>query len=92
MNAPQEFTEAQFFEMVDRYISHANEYSKRFPQPQVSAALLFAAARYNAFNWVNRSQQQSQTVDEAAMLFADEYEKMFRDNVENLESLRAKKS
>ena len=84
MNAPQEITEAQFFEMVDRYISQANDFSKKFPQPQVSAALLFAAARYNAFNWVNRSQQQEQTLDEAAPLFCAEYEKMFRDNVHNL--------
>jgi hypothetical protein len=84
MNAPQDITEAQFFEMVDRFINQANEYSKKFPHPRVSAALLFAAARYNAFNWVNRSLLLEQTLDEAALAFRGEYEQMFRDNVHNL--------
>ncbi|MEO7324108.1 MAG: DUF3144 domain-containing protein [Dokdonella sp.] len=84
MNTTQDITDAQFFEMVDRYISQANDFSKKFPQGQVSAALLFAASRYNAFNWVNRSQQQEQTLDEATPLFCAEYEKMFLDNVHNM--------
>lgn len=84
MNTTQDITEAQFFEMADRFISQANDFSKKIPQTQVSAALLFAAARYNAFNWANRDAQQEQTLDEAAALFCAEYERMFRDNVHNL--------
>ncbi|MFI4969264.1 MAG: DUF3144 domain-containing protein [Lysobacterales bacterium] len=90
MDAPQDITEAQFFEMVDRFINQANDYGTKIPQPHVSAALLYAAARYNAFNWVNRSQRLEQTLEEAALLFTDEYEKMFRDNVQNLIALRSK--
>ncbi len=88
MNVPRDITEAQFFEMVDRYIAQANDFSKKFAPPHVSASLLFAAARFNAFNWVNRSQQQEQTLDEAALLFRAEYEKMFRDNVHSLTMVR----
>lgn len=84
MNAPQDITDAQFFEMVDRYISQANEFTKKYPQPRISAALLFAAARYNAFNWVHRSQMLEQTLEEATQLFRAEYEKMFLDNVHDL--------
>jgi hypothetical protein len=88
MNAPQDITEAQFFEMVDRFISQANQFGAQFPQARISAALLFAAARYNAFNWVNRSQLPEQTLDEAAILFRTEYETMFRDNVGSLAGMR----
>lgn len=88
MSAMQEVTEAQFFEMVDRFISNANAFAEQFPNPQVSAALLFAAARYNAFNWVGRTQLREQSVDEAAIAFRHEYEKMFRDNVANLMASR----
>lgn len=88
MSATQDTTEAQFFEMVDRFISQANTFGEKFPKAQVSAALLFAASRYNAFNWVNRSLLLEQTLDEAAPLFRSEYEKMFRDNVGNLTQAR----
>jgi hypothetical protein len=90
MNAVPEITEAQFFEMVDRYIAQANEFSKQFPQPQIIASMLFAAARFNAHHWLNRTTEHAQTVDQAAPLFAQEYEKMFRNNVDQLEASRAK--
>lgn len=88
MSAPQENIEAQFFEVVDRFISRANTLGEKYPKAQVSAALLFAAARYNAFNWVNRSMLLEQTPDEAALAFRAEYETMFRDNVSNLTQSR----
>ncbi|GAA0710452.1 DUF3144 domain-containing protein [Dokdonella soli] len=89
MNEPQDITEDQFFEMVDRFINQANDFARQFPQPRVSAAILFAAARYNAFNWVNRSQMLEQTLDEATILFRAEYENMFRDNARGLTEARA---
>lgn len=90
MNAVPELTEAQFFDMVDRYIAQANEFSQQYPQPQIIASMLFAAARFNAHHWLNRDREQAQTVDEAAPLFAQEYEKMFRNNVDQLEASRSK--
>ena len=88
METPQDITEDQFFEVVDRFIGQANEFGQRFPQSRISAAILFAAARFNAFQWVHRSQLLQQTPDEAALAFRAEYEKMFRDNVENLMGAR----
>ena len=84
MDPSQDITEDQYFEMVDQFITQANEYSKRFPHGRVSGALLFAAARYNAFNWVNRSLLRQQTLEEAVALFRAEYENMFRHNVQNM--------
>ena len=88
MSEPQDITEAQFFEMVDRFISRANNYAAQFPPARVSSALLFAAARYNAFNWVSRGQMLEQTVDEAVVLFRTDYETMFRDNVRQMQGMR----
>jgi hypothetical protein len=88
MDTPQDITEEQFFEVVDRFIHQANEFGQRFPQSRISAAFLFAAARYNAFQWVNRSQLLEQTPDEAALAFRAEYESMFRDNVRSLSGAR----
>ncbi len=89
MSEPQDITEAQFFEMVDRFLSRANKFATQLPQARVSSALLFAAARYNAFNWVGRAQMPEQTVDEAVILFRTDYETMFRDNVRELSGKHA---
>lgn len=84
MSAMPDVTEAQFFEMVDRFLGEANAFGQRLPPSRVSAALLFAAARFNAFNWINRGERLEQTLDEGIALFGIEYEKMFRDNVQQL--------
>lgn len=84
MDPTQDITEEQYFEIVDSFINQANEYSKRFPHGRISGALLFAAARYNAFNWVNRSLMREQTLDEAVRMFRNEYENMFRHNVDTM--------
>jgi hypothetical protein len=46
--------------------------------------MMYAAARYNAFVWVTREEQREQTLDAAAAYFASEYDKMLRDNVEEI--------
>ncbi|HEY6544573.1 MAG TPA: DUF3144 domain-containing protein [Dokdonella sp.] len=84
MDPQQDITEEQYFEIVDQFINQANEYSKRFPHGRISGALLFAAARYNAFNWVNRSLLREQSLEEAVRLFRTEYENMFRHNVQTM--------
>jgi hypothetical protein len=50
MSDQQDITQQQFLDMVDRFINLANDVGKSLPRSKVSAALLFAAARYNAFN------------------------------------------
>jgi hypothetical protein len=90
MNSPQPITEAQFFEAVDRFIGAANELARKYPVQGINAAIMYAAARYNAFNWISRDQMLDHTVDQAAVLFRAEYENMFRENVSNLNAERAR--
>ena len=47
--------------------------------------MMYAAARYNAFNWLTGEEHAQQTPDQAAAHFRNEYETMFRENVKELE-------
>jgi hypothetical protein len=50
---------------------------------------MFAAARYNVYNWLNREVDLEQSLDEAVAYYREQYEKMFRDNVEELTPIYA---
>jgi hypothetical protein len=39
---------------------------------------MYAAARYNAFNWFTSDEHACQSIDTAATYFRNEYETMFR--------------
>lgn len=79
-----EVTDREFLETVDRMLHLANKCAMRYPIARVSAALMFAAARYNAFQWTQRTLLLEQTPDEAALAFRDEYERMFRDQLASM--------
>lgn len=44
-------TDSEFFDAVDAFVSLANELNNKLDTSEVSSALMFAAARYNAFNF-----------------------------------------
>jgi hypothetical protein len=47
-----------FFDLVTRFINEANRMNdEQHHRSRVSAALLFAAARYNAFTWMHREKE-----------------------------------
>jgi hypothetical protein len=78
-----------FFDLVTRFINEANKMNdEKHHRSRVSAALLFAAARYNAFTWMHRGDDNNpgQTVDEAEKFFAAHYRSMFLENVEFLKA------
>src|SRR4030095_16518082 len=78
-NVPQEF-----YDVVDKFINLANELGTTWPRSRVSATLMFAAARYNVYNWLNRDDDLEQTLDQAVMYYGDQYQEMFRANVQEL--------
>jgi hypothetical protein len=78
-----------FFDLVTRFISEANRMSEEnHHRSRISAALLFAAARYNAFTWMHRAPEMSpgQSPEEAKRFFAEHYESMFLENVDFLKA------
>lgn len=81
-----------FFDLVTRFINEANRMNdEKHHRSRVSAALLFAAARYNAFTWMHREKDMNpgQSPEEAQEFFADHYRNMFLENVEFLKARAA---
>ena len=74
-----------FLEAADRFVTLANEMGEQYSPDWVRAVLMYAAARYNAFNWLTSGEQRGQSVDAAAAYFRNEYETMFRENIKEIE-------
>lgn len=64
----------EFLKLVDEFIHLANRLSETRNDGEVSAAILFAAGRYNAFNFLSRGGTAEQR-DEAVEFYVSEYRK-----------------
>jgi hypothetical protein len=75
----------EFLDAADRFVALANEMGDEFSADWVRAVIMYAAARYSAFNWLTGDENSQQTLEQAAAYFRNEYETMFRENVKELE-------
>ncbi len=75
----------EFLEAADRFVTLANEMGDQHSPDWVRAVLMYAAARYNAFNWLTKEEDRDQPLDAAIAYFRNEYETMFRENIKELE-------
>jgi len=75
----------EFLDAADRFVQLANELNDKYSREWVRAAMMYAAARYNAFAWMTCEEDLEQTLDQAAAHYAAEYDKMLRDNVDEIE-------
>lgn len=74
-----------FYDMADAYIALANTQLNAEKPSRVSAAALFAAARFNAFVIAAAAENKAQLIAEkeaAIAYFMDQYEKMLRENID----------
>jgi len=74
----------EFLDVADEFVQLANRHTEQYPRDWVAAAMLYAAARFTAFSWLTREDHPEQTLTQAATYYASEFEKMLRDNVEEL--------
>lgn len=74
----------EFLDAADEFVQLANKLNERYPRDWVAAVMMYATARYDAFVWLTREDRPTQTLDEAAAYYASEYDKMLRDNVDEL--------
>jgi PPE-repeat protein len=75
----------EFFGRADAYISVANDQAQEVSRGKVSASMMFATARFNA--WVSASSTDSSeelasAKDEALEYFVEEYRKMLEENLD----------
>ena len=75
----------EFLKLVDRFIDLANNLAKDRGQGEVSAAILFAAGRYNAFNFLSQTKGGAEQ-DRAASIefYASEYRKALVSNLDGV--------
>jgi hypothetical protein len=75
----------EFYELADAHIALANTRMSEIKPAKASAALLFAAARFNAFVIYASSENKAQFLLEkeaAIAYFMQEYEKNLRENID----------
>jgi hypothetical protein len=75
----------EFFERADAYITLANEQAANVNRGKVSASMMFATARFNA--WVSASGTDSSDElasvrEEALTYFVNEYRQMLEENLD----------
>ena len=75
----------EFLEAADRFVTLANEMGEQYSADWVRAVMMYAAARYTAFNWLTSDEHKGQSQDVAAAYFRNEYETMFRENLKEIE-------
>ncbi|MFO1199415.1 MAG: DUF3144 domain-containing protein [Burkholderiaceae bacterium] len=73
----------EFLTLVDEFVALANRLAENRDPGEVSAAILFAAGRYNAFNFVTRDgvpENRARAVD----FYVSEYRKALEQNLDGV--------
>ena len=73
----------EFLKVVDEFIHLANRLAEEGNAGEVSAAILFAAGRYNAFNFLSNN-GTAEAQDEAVEFYVSEYRKAVVSNLEGV--------
>ncbi len=82
----QRDVDAGFWERADSYIDLANAHCEDADAGKVSASLLFAASRFNAFVVASNSSSQellSQRKEEALEYFTEQFRLMLEENLDD---------
>jgi hypothetical protein len=73
----------EFLHLVDKFIHLANELAEGGQAGEASAAILFAAGRYNAFNFISTGGTDD-TRAQAVEFYVSEYRKALVSNLEGV--------
>ena len=72
----------EFYELADRFIELANDVAGEWPIHRVSAAMMFATSRYNAFVACELDPDIASNRDEALDYLCREYRSMLEENLD----------
>ena len=84
--SPEE--QREFFDMADQFLAVANRLTEDAPVSRISAAMMYATARFNAFLAQTQGLPPGEVDDDTVRYFRDEYEKMLRENLAQVLSSR----
>lgn len=71
----------EFLKLVDEFIHLANRLAENGKDGEVSAAILFAAGRYNAFNFISHNGTADER-EQAVEYYVSEYRKALVSNMD----------
>ena len=74
----------EFLDAADEFVQLANKMTDAHSREWVAATMMYACARFNAFAWLTREDRPAQSLEQAAAYYAAEFDKMLRDNVDEL--------
>lgn len=77
-----------FFERADAFLAVANRHVSDTPPGRVSASMLYATARFNAFTAQAQGVPPGEIDEETVRYFLSEYESMLRENLAQVLSSR----
>ncbi len=76
--------EEVFHEVADEFINLANQLSEEWAIPMLSAAFMYAAARYNAF-YAAAEADDAETRKRAIAYLCDQYRRMLEENFQEMD-------
>ncbi len=74
-----------FHEVSDEFINLANDLSEDWAEPMLSAAILHAAARYNAFHF-NNTDGDFDNENAAIEYYCEQYRQMLKENLSQIKN------
>ena len=82
-NATGDGVPEEFWEIADTFIHLANDLAQEWPIARVSAATMYATARYNAFTAAAQDADVLEGRDEIAEYFCRQYRQMLIENLDD---------
>lgn len=84
-------TMSEFYDLADKFVNLANELTDSHTSTRISSVILFAAARYNVFNFYVTGGTKNDEED-GIEYYVDQYRSMLEDNFEETRKLYSLKS
>jgi len=71
----------EFFDVADEFVRVANKLNEKWPRSRISSAMMYATARYNAFNFYTLDQNPDSGFDQPVDYLCQQYRSMLLENL-----------
>ena len=75
--------EQSLYELADEFINKANELGQQWSTTRISAAMLYATARFNAYNYF--TVEDSPSAEHGLEYFSEQYKTMLKEHLDFFE-------
>ena len=82
----------EFFDVADEFVHLANRLGEKWPTSRISSSMMYATARYNAFNFYALEPDPEANFDKAVDYLCQQYRSMLLENMKAVKSPSPKKT